>query len=88
MCTQRNLKARGVEIKMTNIQDFETEVDMFNVDVVDHIGNCELEGHTQVVSYSTYHSSLTQVCFNCHRVRSNIPLSDIQSAGSGGQHDE
>lgn len=36
-----------------------------------HIQNCEGK-HTQQAIYSTFHDALTQVCFGCKRVRSNI----------------
>jgi len=33
----------------------------------------ECEGkHKQQVAFSSYHSSLTQVCFSCKKVRSNL----------------
>ena len=40
-------------------------------DVEDSIKKCEGK-HIQQVSYSTYHKALTQVCFGCKKVRSNI----------------
>lgn len=40
-------------------------------DVRKHIQNCEGK-HTQQAIYSTFHDALTQVCFGCKRVRSNI----------------
>ncbi|OQB04952.1 MAG: hypothetical protein BWY19_01177 [bacterium ADurb.Bin212] len=36
-----------------------------------HIQNCEGK-HTQQVAYSTFHDSLTQICFGCRRIRSNM----------------
>jgi hypothetical protein len=36
-----------------------------------HIQNCEGR-HTQQVAYSTFHDSLTQICFGCKKIRSNI----------------
>ena len=33
----------------------------------------ECEGvHTQQAVYSTFHSALTQICFGCKKIRSNI----------------
>lgn len=37
-----------------------------------YIKKCQKNEHTQQVAYSSYHSSLTQICFNCQRIRSNI----------------
>jgi len=35
----------------------------------------ECEGkHKQQIAYSSYHDSLTQVCFDCKKVRSNIRI--------------
>lgn len=36
------------------------------------IGFCEEEKHLQQVAYSSYHSALTQVCFTCKKIRTNI----------------
>ncbi len=33
--------------------------------------------HIQQVSYSTYHNALTQVCFGCKKVRSNISKEEL-----------
>ena len=33
----------------------------------------ECEGkHTQQAVYSTYHDALTQICYGCQKIRSNI----------------
>ena len=38
---------------------------------------CEKHKHVQQVAYSTYHDSLTQVCFTCDKVRtSTIIMAD------------
>ena len=35
----------------------------------------ECEGkHKQQVAYSSYHDALTQICFDCNKVRTNIIL--------------
>ena len=36
-----------------------------------HIQECE-GYHTQQVAYSTFHDSLTQICFGCGKIRSNL----------------
>ena len=40
-------------------------------DVHKEIINCEGR-HSQTVSFSTFHNALTQVCFGCKKVRSNL----------------
>lgn len=50
---------------------FEYEYYRTQEEVRQHIRKCEGE-HTQQVAYSTYHNALTQVCFGCMKVRSNI----------------
>lgn len=32
--------------------------------------------HVQQISYSSYHDSLTQVCFGCKRIRTSIKKDD------------
>ena len=39
--------------------------------VISHIQRCEGQ-HRQQVCYSTYHNALTQICFDCKLIRSNI----------------
>jgi hypothetical protein len=41
-----------------------------------HIKECEGR-HTQQAIYSTFHDALTQVCFGCKKVRSNIYIGGI-----------
>lgn len=36
-----------------------------------HIQNCEGR-HPQQVAYSTFHDALTQICYGCRRIRTNI----------------
>ena len=36
-----------------------------------HIQECEGK-HTQQAIYSTFHDALTQICFTCKKIRSNI----------------
>lgn len=40
-------------------------------DVRTEIKKCE-GMHSQTVSYSTFHDAITQVCFVCKKIRSNI----------------
>ena len=39
--------------------------------VREHIQECEGR-HMQQVAYSTFHDALTQICYGCRMVRSNI----------------
>lgn len=36
-----------------------------------HIQQCEGK-HTQQAVYSTFHDALTQICYGCKKIRSNI----------------
>jgi hypothetical protein len=36
-----------------------------------HIQECEGK-HMQQVAYSSFHDALTQICFTCKKIRSNI----------------
>ena len=38
-----------------------------------HIQACEGK-HAQQVAYSTFHDALTQICYDCMKVRTNIIL--------------
>ena len=40
-------------------------------DIRKHIQECEGR-HTQQAVYSTFHDALTQICYGCKKVRSNI----------------
>lgn len=40
-------------------------------DVLDHVKMCEGK-HRQQVAFSSYHTALTQVCFDCEKVRTNL----------------
>lgn len=50
----------------------------FVVEVPPHSIECESNGHVQQVSYSTYHQALTQVCFGCKKIRTNMPERDVE----------
>lgn len=39
------------------------------------IQDCESQ-HIQQVCYSTFHDALTQVCFGCKKIRSNLRILD------------
>lgn len=43
-------------------------------EVQDIIDRCQYENHIQQVAFSSYHKALTQICFTCNCVRSNIEL--------------
>lgn len=40
-----------------------------------NIQSCEGR-HTQQVAYSSFHDALTQICYGCRKVRSNIRRED------------
>lgn len=40
-------------------------------EIREHIQACEGE-HMQQVAYSTFHDALTQICYGCRKIRSNI----------------
>ena len=40
-------------------------------EVIERIQCCEGK-HKQQIAYSSYHNSLTQVCFDCKKVRTNL----------------
>lgn len=33
---------------------------------------CQKDNHVQQVAYSTYHDVLTQICFTCKKIRTNM----------------
>lgn len=39
--------------------------------VREHIKACEGK-HSQQVAYSTFHDALTQICYGCLKIRSNV----------------
>ena len=56
---------------MMNKIIFEYEYVKEQEDVRKHIQNCEGK-HTQQAIYSTFHDALTQICFECRKIRSTI----------------
>ena len=52
-------------------EKFEYEYCKTQEEVRRNIRNCEGR-HTQQAIYSTFHDALTQVCFGCKKVRSNV----------------
>ncbi len=40
-----------------------------------HINKCEGK-HVQQAIYSTYHDCLTQICYGCKKIRSNLKMLD------------
>jgi len=46
--------------------------------VISNIQKCEGK-HRQQVCYSTYHNALTQICFDCKLIRSNIDFEKEKS---------
>lgn len=56
------------------------KLDLQQYDTIDEvrrwIKGCE-GWHVQQVSYSTYHDALTQVCFSCRVVRTNMTIQPV-----------
>ncbi len=55
------------------------EIEYFEIieEVRNWIRNCEGK-HIQQVVYSTYHDCLTQVCFTCKKVRTNLKMKKLE----------
>jgi len=51
-------------------------------DVLMEITKCQSKDHTQQVAYSTYHGCLTQLCFTCLKIRTNMSLNDLELSQS------
>ncbi len=51
---------------------------MSQKDVKTNIKTCE-GIHVQQVAYSSYHDALTQICFGCGRIRTNLKKKDVLS---------
>lgn len=47
-------------------------------DIKRNIKTCEGK-HVQQVAYSSYHDALTQVCFGCNKVRTNLKMQKYQN---------
>ena len=47
-------------------------------DVQMEIIRCQNKKHIQQVAYSTYHSCLTQTCFNCLKIRTDMGVNDLE----------
>jgi len=54
---------------------FETEQYETQEEVRKHIQECEGK-HMQQCCYSTFHDALTQICYGCQKIRTNIYLPD------------
>ncbi len=46
-------------------------------DIKRNIKTCEGR-HVQQVAYSSYHDALTQICFGCDTVRTNLKEDDVK----------
>lgn len=44
-------------------------------EMIGKIQECEGK-HKQQIAYSSYHNSLTQICFDCKKVRSNMKIGE------------
>lgn len=55
------------------METLEIEYYKLMIDIREQIVHCEGK-HNQQVVYSTHHDALTQICFDCKKVRTNIVL--------------
>ena len=46
-------------------------------EVREHIQKCEGR-HSQQVAYSSFHDAITQVCFGCKKVRTNLYKPELE----------
>lgn len=60
-------------IKKYNMKTFTYEYLETQKEIRKHIKECEGR-HTQQAIYSTFHDALTQICFGCKVIRSNIKI--------------
>ena len=44
------------------------------------INDCQSQSHVQQVVFSTYHNCLTQICFTCECVRTNMSIKETDRA--------
>jgi hypothetical protein len=58
---------------MTALITFKLERYATITEIRQKIRECEGK-HRQQVCYSTYHDSLTQICFDCLKIRTNMDL--------------
>ena len=56
-------------------------------DVEMEITKCNNKEHVQQVVYSVHHSCLTQICFNCLKIRTNMGLNDLELSQEIENHD-
>jgi hypothetical protein len=47
------------------------------------ICGCQRRGCVQQVVFSTFHDCLTQICFNCEKIRTTMKKEDVNVGGSG-----
>mgnify|MGYP003965924419 CR=1 FL=1 len=48
----------------------------------DLIQVCQRQNHVQQVAFSTYHNCLTQICFDCKRIRTSMNTDNKAKANS------
>ncbi len=61
------------------VQKLRAKVRSFRVDFLDmqaqvivHTKSCNEQNHVQQIAFSVHHSAVTQVCFTCKAVRTNM----------------
>lgn len=55
-----------------------------NSNLKQYIKGCQCGNHVQQVAYSTYHDALTQICFQCRKIRTSMSKGDV-NVGVGEQ---
>lgn len=59
-------------------KEFELRFYETQEEVKNNIKKCEGK-HIQQIAYSSYHDALTQICFNCKRVRTSLKEEDLKN---------
>ena len=58
------------------------EVWEFEANVKNKLKDCEKAKHIQQVAFSAFHNALTQVCFTCRKVRTEVNSSKVKNDGN------
>ena len=63
---------------------FNCEYSLSNRKLKSIIKRCEGK-HVQQIAYSSYHDSLTQICFGCRKIRTTMKESQVKTHFHGGK---
>jgi len=72
--SKNELKKHGLGLVGLEIMTFEYFRKNDIMEVEEHIAMCQNMNHVQQVAYSTYYVALTQICFDCKKIRTNMRL--------------